>query len=449
MTENVEGVAKIVDVLRSVPFWLFAGIAVAAVAVLTLPSVGALTDPALRTFRDNWGGWIYATMVVSGVLAAARLLADAWTAHQRRRHARVLFLQPLIQQSWWHLARQLDGSSVSQLQLRVHVSNRSDAPVRLLDVRLTRPWRRGSLLMADVALPDARRMYSRNHAVPPGQVSEAVINVSLRGRLKRQGRPLRISVSVTDQNGATYRLSGIRLRTMDPVIGLREGIAQAWKSRKQEQREDEAPLPTVWEHAGRFADVDAVLLEEQRQYAANGRIRGGLGSLNVTLQHEPDGGVVRVGDVPVLLWRADQRPPAVSSENLARLLRLHAAADANGKATVEDYLLSHLNRRSPYADIAYFVFLALHRCGRTVDAVAAAQRHLAGDQVFGYSNLLGTLAALVSREHFEMDPRLYDELAMLLADDKEHNFKLLEKMNLARLQHNDAHPRAAGPELDV
>lgn len=122
------------------------------------------------------------------------------------------------------------------------------------------------------------------------------------------------------------------------------------------------------------------------------------------------------------------------------MIRLHAARSDDGKRELEDYLLSHLDRRSTYANVAYFIFLGLHRMGRTVDAVTVAQAQLAGDKVFGYSNLLGVLAALVSREHFDIDPALYRPLTNLLADDPEHNFQLMEKMNLARLQHMDNGP---------
>ena len=33
---------------------------------------------------------------------------------------------------------------------------------------------------------------------------------------------------------------------------------------------------------------------------------------------------------------------------------------------------------------------------RTIDALTAARAHLAGDRVYGYSNLLGTLSAIVN-----------------------------------------------------
>jgi hypothetical protein len=139
------------------------------------------------------------------------------------------------------------------------------------------------------------------------------------------------------------------------------------------------------------------------------------------------------GKVPALLWNETQAK-AIEPPNIALLLKLHAALDASGKDYLEQYLLSHLNKKSPYADVAYFIFLALHRMGRTIAALTAARSHLSGDKVFGYSNVLGALSALVSHEHLSIDPDLYPQMLNVLAGDAEPNFRLLEKINLARIQ---------------
>jgi hypothetical protein len=66
---------------------------------------------------------------------------------------------------------------------------------------------------------------------------------------------------------------------------------------------------------------DAVLQEEKRSYAANGRLRGGLGSLNVTLQSEPNFGWTTVGQIPQLLWPQGQGV-MITSANMTRLPRI-------------------------------------------------------------------------------------------------------------------------------
>jgi hypothetical protein len=141
--------------------------------------------------------------------------------------------------------------------------------------------------------------------------------------------------------------------------------------------------------------------------------------------------------VPTLLWdKANAKP--IESPNLTRLVTIHAALGDLENEGVENYLLSHLRKGSPYADVGYLIFLALHRMGRTIDALRAARSYLSGDKDYAYSSLLGALSALVSREHFAIDPALYPQILETLAGDTEHNFLLNEKINLARLEHLDS-----------
>jgi hypothetical protein len=138
----------------------------------------------------------------------------------------------------------------------------------------------------------------------------------------------------------------------------------------------------------------------------------------------------------VLLWDRAQAKP-IESPNVERVIKLHGLLDGTNKDDLERYLVSHLHKGSRFSDVAYFIFLALHRMGRTVDALRAARLRLAGDKVYGYSNLLGTLSAIVSHEHFEIDPDLYSQILEALAGDTEYNFRLDEKINLARLRQID------------
>src|SRR5437667_2934751 len=252
---------------------------------------------------------------------------------------------------------------------------------------------------------------------------------------------LRVTFGITDQFGDEYKLKGIVIRTDQPIqprLFLSRRLVSSLKKlsdlRPAKRRElDEArKLPLEWNHGGAQEEVDLILSEEKRAYAANGRIRGGLGSLNVGLQSEPNLGWTTVGNVPSLLWDKAQAKP-VDSPNLVRLIKLRNSLQGAGKDNLERYLLSHLHKSSTYADTSYFIFIALHRMDRTVNAFTHARAQLEGDKVYAYSNLLGTLAAVVSREHFAIDPALYPRIQKVLEGSTEHDFKLAEKINLARL----------------
>ncbi|HDR8982114.1 TPA: hypothetical protein QDA89_000985 [Burkholderia vietnamiensis] len=431
------------SVLRAVPVWLFAGLALACAAILYLPALG-VSAADQNAFLGHWGAWARVGMIGFACLAIARAAADLIIGYRKRKLKKSLAFVPRDGECWWHLAKQNDDTYVSQVALRIDVSNQGDNPLVLFKVRLVRPIWHGKILAAMATLPNAHNLHSSNHPVPARAVSMTSVHFMVRGKLAWQARPLKVVVAITDQTGARYRIA-VKLASRDKPLGLARRIADAWIAfRGRLLPSAAAPIPAVRTHDGRFGDVDAILNEEMRQYVANGRQRGGLGSLNVTLQSEPNNGWTQVGAVPNLLWSRDDGQPAIGSTNLDRLVRAFNDRDPAAQGGLVEYLLSHLNRASPFASVAYFNFMALHRAGRTVAAVAAAQRDLSGDREHAYSNLLGVLSGLVSREYFNMEPALLDALQQMLANEAEHNFRLNEKLNLARLLDMDERARERG-----
>ena len=467
MPEISSGAVKeILSTVRKLPVWMLLGLALAGFAILFLPSFGGIN---LGQFRTQYGVWVWIEAVTFSILAVARSLDAGISAYLERRKmaaTRALRLVPLHHQCWWHLAEQQDRSLISQIRVDIEAANLSDQPVRIVKASLIRPKTKGELVHSDVSLPRAGSPYHSNqHAVPPHGAVTAALHLMVRGALARQGKPLRVTFGITDQFGDEYRLKRIVLKSTQPILPRRPwyrrlghsfGRLFRFGSGRGDTLGEVQRLPMEWEHGGAHDEVDLILKEERRAYAACGRIRGGLGSLNVGLQSEPGFGGTTVGSVPTLLWDKAQVKP-VDSPNLQRIVKLRDTLDSTEKEHLEQYLLSHLHRSSQYADVAYFVFLALHRMGRTVDALTSARCNLAGDTVYGYSNLLGTLAAVVSREHFAIDPALFPRIQKVLEGDTEHDFRLAEKINLARLQHLDFElsPRKSdssrpsdAPELD-
>jgi hypothetical protein len=156
-------------------------------------------------------------------------------------------------------------------------------------------------------------------------------------------------------------------------------------------------------------------------------------------------GATAPNQIPRLLWETG-KGSRVTSPNL---LQLHAPLDNTAKANLESYLLAQLSRDSQFANIGYFVFLCLHRLERTIDALSTARKFLAGDKVFGYSNVLATFSAVISREHEYIDPNLFKASLESLEGDDEHDFRLREKLNLAQLQALDRQRTANGSPPEI
>ena len=442
MTEvPAAAVSSILAVVRTLPIWLLAGLALAGYAILYAPALGGV-DP--REFRSNWGVWIWAVALTFSILAVVRGIDAVVRCYLARRSVgdrRALRLIPLQRQCWWHLAMQRDESFISQIALDVEATNITDQPVRIVKARITRPRNR-ELVQSMVDLPrEGSPYHSERHPVPLHGTATASVHLMVRGALAAKGKPIRVTIVLTDQFGDEYDLKKIRIPTRDqpdPKLPLKERLSACSKQLFQRKVPDDVtPAALEWQHNGKFAKVDSILNEERRIFAANGRERGGLGSFNVTLQSEPNFGWTEVGKIPALLWDKD-KAKVVKSSNATRLLKQYQGLSAAGKGDLEQYLLSHLNKASPYADIAYFIFFCLHRMGHTLRAVENAKRSLRGDKVYGYSNVLGLLAALISHEHFAMDTNLFNSLPELLTDQADREFRLIEKINLASLRKLDA-----------
>lgn len=195
-------------------------------------------------------------------------------------------------------------------------------------------------------------------------------------------------------------------------------------------------------------NIDVVLQEEVRSYAARGRQRGALGSMNIGLQSMPNNGWTNEGSIPKLLFD-ESDPSIISSPNASVLLKLYSTLDKTGKNDFETYLKLQLRKDSPYASVAYFIFFVLYKVGKIVDALHFARQALKGDTVFGYSNLLGILSMIISREYLEIDRKTYEQIKLTLQGETEHDFRLMEKINLALLKHLEKDLDDVNPEINA
>ncbi len=194
--------------------------------------------------------------------------------------------------------------------------------------------------------------------------------------------------------------------------------------------------------------INLVLNEEVRAYSARGRSGGNLGSMNVGLQSMPNNGWTTVGEIPQLLFPKSDKN-IISSINATTLLKFFSSLDKSNKENFVIYLNSHIRKDSPYASIGYFIFFIQYRIGMVLSSLKIARRALAGDSVYGYSNLLGILSMIVSREYLEIDQKTYEDIKLILNGDTEHDFQLKSKINLALLKHLERDLDDVNPEINI
>jgi hypothetical protein len=138
------------------------------------------------------------------------------------------------------------------------------------------------------------------------------MHVMVRGALAAQGKPIRITLGITDQFGEEYALRNLFVETHDKPCSKRplleqfrhvKSLVSKLLTRRRHDIELQGPvMPWTYDPAPECIGMcESVLNEEKRSYAARGRGGSGLGSLNVGLQSEPNHGWTTVGQIPTLL----------------------------------------------------------------------------------------------------------------------------------------------------
>jgi hypothetical protein len=217
MPEPFSAIAPLLAALRSLPLKILIGLALAGWAILFVPPLGRVD---LEPFRQQWGFWILIGTITSTAVSVAWIVdasVRAYWSHKRAVAARrVLHFVPLHQERWWHLAKQQDGSYGSTIRIDVQAPNISDHPVKIAEVRLLRP--RAQLIHAGASLPMSGIPRSREHPVFPHRSEIAAVHMMVRGALAAQGKPIRVTIGLIDQNGEEYILPNLKIGTPEPVL---------------------------------------------------------------------------------------------------------------------------------------------------------------------------------------------------------------------------------------
>lgn len=157
-----------------------------------------------------------------------------------------------------------------------------------------------------------------------------------------------------------------------------------------------------------------VLAEEDRQYQAQRTQLGRLGSFKIGLLAN------LLADTSV--------PNAVTSENVERLLKIHAMLDVAGQKKSCSVLMGQLTKPVSLAEVGYLSFVVLHRLSRTIEAIEAAKARNAivnapskrGRDWLTYYNIKLVLAALITREYGQFSGAFCEQIRDAVGFDKDH-----------------------------
>jgi len=181
--------------------WSIAGASAAAAVVIR---VGAYFEmPKAQPLWAEYGLILTLLAVVVAVFAAFKMRAE------RRNTGLALIADE--QQSFWHHAKQPDGSIMTQLALKFHATNMNDGgSIHLSKVRLNWPWvSRKRILDARLMTEHpTQNMYSANYgiqALKRRACSAHIMALGTVGGIDRK-KPMRVSIGVQDHAGRWHKL---------------------------------------------------------------------------------------------------------------------------------------------------------------------------------------------------------------------------------------------------
>ncbi len=166
-------------------------LALAAVIALGFASAFAIFAPEFGTLQ--WTPWCGLAFIIFACLAGAKTYQE--------RTVKTLHFIPDDQQSFWHHAQQPDGRELTQIALRGRVTNLWDRPLYPAAVRLVSP--RGSRAIHRLIFTEEHdgRFYGSDYPIPPGERVGFSAHFFADGFIGTPGKPLSITISVSDQFG--------------------------------------------------------------------------------------------------------------------------------------------------------------------------------------------------------------------------------------------------------
>lgn len=419
--------AKFVEAVKDLPAWLFTAFAVAAGLLLFVPQIN---DEMPKDFRP----WLVISVVLFGVFAVFKwlnILLVMWRAVRTEARCRkTFFMTPIAHHCRWSIAKQADGSLVTQIVADFAVKNQSATPIGLIRVRVIRPTIRGEVLHDMITVREQRgRMhgtaYTSDHRIAPGTSLPASAMVMIRGRPRQdEGEDLNVVFGVSDEDGNEQRLSVV-------CKGLR-------KPKPSDLPKPVEALHTINDPIEK--DVASVLQTELSRYELNGRQAGGLGSVHIIMAGRE---IKQLGnDVRIMQATANQEivtePGAaeLKSDNLDALLALYARLTDGEGEQFANALLNRLQDHKGYARVAYLIVLALWKIGLLNEALEAAMFGLPEDDQrdFGLSNTLMMLNGLLRYRNFDFTSEMLDTIERFLDGSKEHSFRISHKIAAIRAQ---------------
>ena len=222
---NATGIAaKVGDVLKNWPLWSFVAISLGLTMLALVPAFRALVPAPYAPFL-----WLAACVSwIVAVTKGASHLPAWWSAREARRTTQIKFVAtPVEAQSFWAIAKQTDGSYITQITARCMVKNRMGEPLHLLKAKILKPKMGGEELPGLVTMqaPDSNMhgtAYASGFNIPAGQTLPASAMILHRGMPNQRSGRMSAVIEFQDADMNRVRMS-IALNMASPPGPAKSG----------------------------------------------------------------------------------------------------------------------------------------------------------------------------------------------------------------------------------
>jgi hypothetical protein len=362
---------------------------------------------------------IAAIIAIIGALFAAikwgmRFLGWSWRIISHRSKGipnKTMKIVPQIHGFKWS-----EGSSSGKpamfLHAHLNVTNITRGPIRLLAARIKRPCTDGEILIrhpTDICFG--------NYPVLPGRTTDVHLEFRVMPPVRKPGENLKAKLFLIDQFGNKHKIRGI-----------------VFQGPRPNQPEPKSP---ELEQIHKICDpvekeVVAVLKAEINRYKNCGRREGGLGSIATTIHGRTHAGFGtswrEVGSPKNQSINENEDDIDIVSDNAQALLSLYSKLPSEKERDVFcGALLNRIDKTTEYAPVGYLALFVLLQLGKMNDALDKAKADLAGDDGYGFSDLLRVLDGLLDVRHSWFTPDMLDNIERFLEGIKEHQFCITER----------------------
>ena len=210
--------AAVVSAFKESPLWLLVAIALSLTVLCVTPQFRQLVTPTA-------GGWVLFATIVAWILVLCRAASPAlqvWNSHKEQSKARVKFvITPVEHQCFWGIAKQPDGSFVTQISGHFMVKNRTTEPLYLMKATLARPKIVGEVLPGLLTMQSTNsRMHGTAHVsgnfLPPSATLPIASTILIRGVPEQQAGVMDAIIEIIDANANKERVK-VTLKCIAPV----------------------------------------------------------------------------------------------------------------------------------------------------------------------------------------------------------------------------------------